>query len=60
MEAKFVIKVILLSSLISVVIKLLSPIIEISPSNALAITIVLTPTVVLGIILWRRFLQSEL
>lgn len=59
MEAKFVIKVIVLSSFISVLIKLLSQLIEISPSNVLAITMVLTPTVVLSIVLWRRFLQSE-
>lgn len=59
MKFAFVIKVLLFSALISVTIKSLAPYVSISASSGLAISIVLTPPLVLGIVFWRRFLQSE-
>lgn len=59
MEVAFILKVFLFSAVISVVIKSVAPYVEINSSAALAIGMVLTPAVVLGMLLWQRFLQSE-
>ncbi|PSO49553.1 MAG: hypothetical protein BRC33_06440 [Cyanobacteria bacterium SW_9_44_58] len=56
----FILKVFVLSAMISVLIKLLAPYVEINPSALLAIGMVLTPSVILGIVLGQRFLQSQL
>jgi len=59
MEVAFILKVFLVSTVISVLIKLLAPYVELSPSGWLAISMVLTPTVILGVVLGQRFLQSK-
>lgn len=59
MKALFILKVFLFSTVISILIKFLAPYVTISPSAWLAIAIVSTPTVILGILLWQRFLQFE-
>ncbi len=59
MKATFIVKVFLLSAGISSVIKLVAPYVEVSPSAGLAMTMVLMPVVILGIILGRRFLAWE-
>jgi len=59
MKAAFILKVFLFSTLISVVIKSLAPYVSISASSGLAISIVLTPPLVLGIVFWRRFLKAK-
>ncbi len=58
MILQFIIKVIALSAVISFLIKILAPFLEIQPYNGLAIMIVLTPSIVLGAVLFRRFVQS--
>ncbi|MFW6315680.1 MAG: hypothetical protein ACOC1Z_01110 [Cyanobacteriota bacterium] len=59
MEVAFILKVFLLSAIISTFIKLLAPYFELNPSGSLAIAIVFMPAVILGMVLWRRFLQAE-
>lgn len=58
-EVTFVVKIFLFSTVISVFIKSLAPYVEISPSAWLAVAIVVAPAMILGIILWQRFLQSK-
>ncbi len=56
----FLLKVLLLSALGAVLIKFLGPLLSISGSNAIALTIVLSPTLILGILLsWRASHQSS-
>lgn len=59
MEIAFILKVILFSSVISVLIKFMAPYVELDPSGLLAIAIVLTPSIILGVVLGQRFLQSQ-
>jgi len=59
MKIAFILKVFLFSTVVSVVIKLIAPYIEIQPVGWLAISIVFTPIVALGFVLWQRFLQLE-
>lgn len=59
MELVFIIKVVLLSAIISTSIKLLAPYVDLNPSASLAIAMVLTPAVIVGIVLWRRFLNAN-
>lgn len=59
MEIGFILKVFVFSAIISVLIKSLSPYVEINPSALLAISMVVTPSVILGVVLGRRFLQSQ-
>ncbi len=59
MKIAFIVKVFLFSTLVSVVIKLIAPYVEVQPIGWLAITIVIMPIVTLGLLLWRRFLQFE-
>lgn len=59
MEIGFILKVFVFSAMISVLIKSLAPYVEINPSALLAISMVVTPSVILGVVLGRRFLQSQ-
>lgn len=59
MEINLILKVFLLSTLISILIKFSGLYINLNPSGILAICIVITPTIILGVVLWRRFLKSE-
>lgn len=59
MELIFILKVVLLSAIISISIKLLAPYVELNPSGSLAIAMVFTPAVILGMILWRRFSNAN-
>ncbi|MDR9402116.1 MAG: hypothetical protein RI580_01630 [Halothece sp. Uz-M2-17] len=59
MKIIFILKVFLFSTFISVIIKLIAPYIEVQPLGWLALTIVFTPIVSLGVFLWQRFLQFE-
>jgi len=59
MKIAFIIKVFLFSTLVSVVIKLIAPYVEVQPIGWLAIAIVFMPIVTLGLVLWRRFLQFQ-
>lgn len=59
MKIAFIVKVFLFSTLVSVVIKLIAPYVEVQPIGWLAITIVVMPIVTLGLVLWRRFLQFQ-
>lgn len=59
MEVFFIFKVVLLSAIISTAIKLLAPYVNLHPSASLAIAIVLSPAVILGIVLWQRFVKAN-
>ncbi|WP_041596144.1 hypothetical protein [Halothece sp. PCC 7418] len=59
MKIAFILKVFLFSTIVSVLIKLLAPYVEVQPLAWLALIIVFTPIVSLGILLWQRFLQFE-
>jgi hypothetical protein len=59
MKIGFILKVFLFSTLVSVVIKLIAPYIEVQPIGWLAITIVFMPIVALGLVLWQRFLEFQ-
>ena len=55
----FIVKVFLFSTLVSVVIKLIAPYVEVQPIGWLAIAIVFMPIAALGLVLWRRFLGFQ-
>jgi hypothetical protein len=59
MKIAFILKVFLFSTVVSVVIKLIAPYVEVQPVVWLAISIVFAPIVALGIVLWQRFLKFE-
>ena len=59
MKTAFILKVFLFSAIVSSVIKLVAPYVEINPSGWAAISMVFAPIVILGIVLWRRILQLE-
>jgi len=52
MKIAFILKVFLFSTVVSVLIKLIAPYVESQPVGWLAISIVFTPIVALGIVLW--------
>ena len=59
MKLAFILKVLLFSAIISIAIKWFAPYVELEPSPILAISIVFTPTVILGMVLGRRFFKAN-
>jgi Na+-translocating ferredoxin:NAD+ oxidoreductase RnfE subunit len=57
-RSRFLLKILLVSAVISVTIKYLAPLLAVSPTPLNALVLVLAPTIVLTLALWQRSLDS--
>jgi hypothetical protein len=57
-RSRFILKILLVSAVISAAIKYLAPFLSIAPTPINALLLVLSPTILTGLVLWRRSLNS--
>ncbi|MFB2837113.1 hypothetical protein [Floridanema evergladense] len=58
-KAEFIVKIFVLSAVLSVIIKYVCPYFKVPAASQIALIIVLSPTVVLAIALWWRYQQQQ-
>jgi Na+-translocating ferredoxin:NAD+ oxidoreductase RnfE subunit len=57
-RSRFLLKILFISAVISVAIKYLAPLLAVSPTPLNALVLVLAPTIVMTLALWRRSIDS--